>query len=118
MWNEEWELAVGSYSSLGVQDSYDCIIKKQVTFNFNLQVRIYVNKTQNRITFKIKVVYFLKLLTPEKMKLLGSTKRKTTNYKNGKKMPHSEIIEVLLVHCNTVNIYTFISNKPFDKFNS
>ena len=33
-----------------------------------------------------------------------------------KKMPHSEIIEVLLVHCNTVNIYTFIPNKPVDKF--
>ena len=33
-----------------------------------------------------------------------------------KKMPHLEIIEVLLVHCNTVNIYTFIPNKPFDKF--
>ena len=85
MSNEECELAGGSYSSLGIQDSYDYIIKKHETFTFNLQVRIYVNKTQNRITFKIKAVYFFELLTTGKMKLLGSTKSKTTNYKNGKK---------------------------------
>ena len=37
-------------------------------------------------------------------------------------MPHLEIAEVILVHCNTVNndyqqdsrvLYTFVSNKPF-----
>ena len=35
---------------------------------------IYVNKIENRITFKIKTGYYLELLTPESMKLLGSTK--------------------------------------------
>ena len=85
LWNEECELAGGSYSSSGIQDSYDYIIKKHETFTFNLQVRIYVNKTQNRITFQIKAVDLFELLTPEKMKTLGSTKSKTTNYKNGKK---------------------------------
>ena len=38
-------------------------------------VQIYVNKIENRVTFKIKNGYSLELLTPETMKLLGSTKR-------------------------------------------
>ena len=33
----------------------------------------YVNKIENRVTFKIKTGYYLELLTPETMKLLGST---------------------------------------------
>ena len=33
---------------------------------------------ENRITFKIKTGYYLKLLTPETIKLLGSTKSKIT----------------------------------------
>ena len=40
---------------------------------------IYVNKAGNRITFKInRIGYYLKLLTPETMRLLGSTKSKIT----------------------------------------
>ena len=31
---------------------------------------IYVNKIENRIIFKIKTGYYLKLLTPETMQLL------------------------------------------------
>ena len=37
------------------------------------------------------------------MKLLGSTKIKTTKNKNGENVPHLEITEVHLVHCNIVN---------------
>ena len=37
------------------------------------------------------------------MKLLVSTKSKITNYENGENIPHLEIIEVVLVHCNIVN---------------
>ena len=33
---------------------------------------------ENRITFKIKTGYYLEFLTPETMKLLESTKSKTT----------------------------------------
>ena len=56
------------------------------------------------------------------MKLLGSTKNKTTKDKNGENVPHLEITEVVLVHCNMVNndyqhdsrvLYTFVPNKPF-----
>ena len=55
------------------------------------------------------------------MKLLGSTKNKITKYKNGEKVPHLEIAEVVLVHCDIVNnnyqqdssvLYTFVWNKP------
>ena len=62
------------------------------------------------------------LLTPVTMKLLGSTKNKITKYKNGENVPHLEITEVILVHCNIVNnnyqqdsrvLYTSIPNKPF-----
>ena len=56
------------------------------------------------------------------MKLLGSIKSKITNDKNGKNLPHLEITEVILVHCNLVNndyqqdsriLYRFVPNKPF-----
>ena len=44
----------------------------------------YVNKIENRITLKIKAGYFLEHLTPETMKLLGSTKSKVTIIKTMK----------------------------------
>ena len=37
------------------------------------------------------------------MKLLGSTKSKITKGENGENVPHLEITEVVLVHCNIVN---------------
>ena len=45
----------------------------------NPSVRIYVNKLENRITFKIKTGYYLELLTPETMELLLYTKNKYDN---------------------------------------
>ena len=36
----------------------------------NFSIRVYVNKIENRITFKIKSGLYLKLLTPETKKLL------------------------------------------------
>ena len=56
------------------------------------------------------------------MKLLGGTENKITKDKNGENVLHLEITEVVLVHCNVVNIdyqqdsrvlYTFVPNKPF-----
>ena len=58
---------------------------------------IYVIKTENRITFKIKTGYYLELLTPKTMKLLERTKSKITKDEKGKNMHHLGIIEVLLV---------------------
>ena len=54
----------------------------------NPRIRIYVNKIETRITSKIKTGYYLKLLTPETMKLLGGTKDKITKDKNGKNVTH------------------------------
>ena len=56
------------------------------------------------------------------MKLLGSTKSKMTENENGENVPHLEITEVLLIHCNVVNntyqqnsrvLYTFVPSKSF-----
>ena len=81
-----------------------------------------MDKIENRITFKIKSGYYLELLTPNTMKLLGSTKSKITKNKNDKNVSNLEITEVVLVHCNIVNnnykrnsrvLYTFFPNKSF-----
>ena len=66
-------------------------------------IRIYRNKTENKITFKIKTGYNLELLTAETMKLLGSTKIKITKDENGENVPCLEITEVVLIHCSIVN---------------
>ena len=74
------------------------------------------------MTFKIKTGYYLESLTPETMKLLGSTKSKITKDKNGENVTYLEITEVVLIHCNVVNtsyqqnwrvLYTFVPNKSF-----
>ena len=64
----------------------------------NLPIRIYINKLENTITFKTKTRYYLELVTPETMKLLGSTKSKITKDENGENLLHLEITEVVLGH--------------------
>ena len=66
-------------------------LKKHGEKTDNPSIRIYVNKTENRIIFKFKTGYFLELLTPEKIKLLGSTKSKITKDKNSENVPQFEI---------------------------
>ena len=39
------------------------------------------------------------------MKLLGNTENKITKDKSVENIPHLEITEVVLVHCNIVNDY-------------
>ena len=57
----------------------------------NPSVKIYVNKIENRITFKIKNGCNLELLTLETMKLLTSTENNITKDNNGENVPHLEI---------------------------
>ena len=102
-WSEEFELPDGSYSVSDIQDYFEYILKKHSESVDNPSIRIYVNKIENRITFKIKSGYYLELLTPETMKLLGSTESKITKDKNCENVPHLEIVELVLVHCNLVN---------------
>ena len=55
----------GSYSVWDIQDYFGYIIKKHGEKTDNPQLRIYVNKIENRITFRIKTEYYLELLKPE-----------------------------------------------------
>ena len=121
-WSEEFNLPDGSYSITDIQNYFKYILKKHGENVDNPSIIIYINKTENRITFKIKSGYYLELLTPETMKLLRSTVSKINEDKNGENVPNLEVLEVVLVHCNLVNndyqqesriLYTFIPNKTF-----
>ena len=86
-WNEEFTLPDGSYSISDIQDYFEYIPKKhgqKIDKDKNKpSVKIYINKVENRITFKIKNGHTLELLTKETIKLLGSTENKITKDKNG-----------------------------------
>ena len=73
MWNDKFESLDGSYSVSDIQDYFEYIIKKHDRVTGNSPIRIFENKIENRIIFKIKTGYYLELLTPETMKLFGST---------------------------------------------
>ena len=53
-WSEEFKLPHGSYSASDIQDYFEYILKKHSESFDNPSIRIYVNKIENRITFKIK----------------------------------------------------------------
>ena len=72
--------------------------------------------------FKIKTGYNLELLTTEKMKLLGRTKKYVDSDKNSENEPKLESVEVVLEHCNLVKngyqhtskvLFGFVTNKEF-----
>ena len=95
-WNNEFELPDESYSISDIQDYFEYILKKHGEDSDKPSIRIYVNKIENRVTFKTKNGYSLELLTPETMKLLGSTKNKITKDKNGENVPHLDWFIVIL----------------------
>ena len=74
----EWWIWItdGSYSVSDIPDYFKYILKKDGENTNKPSVQIYVNKMENRITLKIKDGYSLEILTPEKIKLLGSTENK------------------------------------------
>ena len=98
-WDDKFELPDVSYSVSNIQDYFQYILKKHGEDTDKPSIQIYENKIENRVTFKIKNGYKRELLTPEKMKLLGSTENKITKDKNGESVPHLEITEAVLVHC-------------------
>ena len=88
----------------------------------NPPIKIYSNNNKNRTVFKTKTGYKLELLTPETMKLLGSTKNVADKDKNSENVPKLESVEVVLVHCNLVKndyqhaskvLFSFVPNKQF-----
>ena len=121
-WNDKFELPDGLYSVSDIQDYFEYILKKHGENTDKPSVQIYVNKIENRVTFKIKNGYSLELLMSETIKLLGSTESKIVKDKNSENVLHLEITEVVLVNCNIGNndyqqdwrvLYTFVPNKPF-----
>ena len=121
-WNDTFDLPDWSYFITDIQDYFKFIIKKHEALTKNPPVQIYPNKIKNRIVFKIKTGYKLELLTPETMKLLGSTKKDVDSDKNSENVPKLESVEVVLVHCNLVKndyqhtskvLFSFVPNKQF-----
>ena len=56
------------------------------------------------------------------MKLFGSAETKITKDKNDENVPHLEVVELVLIHCNLVNnyyqqdlriLFTFVSKNTF-----
>ena len=90
-WNDTFDLPDGSYSISDIQDYFEFIIKKHETLTENPPIQIYPNKIKNRIVFKIKTGNKLELLTPETMRLLGSTKKDVDSDKNSENVPKLEI---------------------------
>ena len=121
-WNDEFDLPDGSYSISDIQDYFEFIIKKDETLTENPSIQIYPNKIIKRIVFEVKTDNKLELLSPETMKLFGSTKKDVDNDKDGEDVPKPESVEVVLMRCNLVNnsyqkaskeLFTFVPNKQF-----
>ena len=61
-WSEEFKLPDVS----DIQDYFEYILKKHSESVDNQSIRMYVNRIENRITFKIKNGFYLEFLTPER----------------------------------------------------
>ena len=81
-----------------------------------------MQKCLNKIKNRIIDGYKLELLTPETIKLLGSTKEDVDQDNNGENVPKLEIVEAVFVYCNLVKndyqhtskvVFTFVPNKEF-----
>ena len=79
-----------------------------------LIIKRYENKIKNRIPSKINTGSYLEHLTPETMKLLGSTKNKITKDKNGENVSHFEVTGVVLIHCHI--LLTIIVSKMQESY--
>ena len=105
--------------NLSDETDFNVSSKKEKTVTDN--PRIYVNQIKNKITFRIKTKFYLELLTPETIKLLGSIKSKIIEKENCENVPPLEITEF---HCNIVKnsyqqnsrvSYIFVPRKQFDQ---
>ena len=60
-WNDKFELPDDSYSVSNIEDYFEYVLKKHGENIDKPSVQIYVNKIENRVTFKIKDGYSLEL---------------------------------------------------------
>ena len=56
-WNKEFELPDGSYSISDIQEYFEYILKKHRKKTINPSIRMYTNKTEKIILFRIKTGY-------------------------------------------------------------
>ena len=94
-WNDGFDLPDGSNSITDIQDYFKFTIK-----NMKLRLKIHPYKF---ISIELKIGLFLKLLSPEIMKLLGSLKKDADKDKDGEDVPKLESVEVILLQYNLVN---------------
>ena len=118
-WNDEFELPDGSYFVSDIQDYIGYTIKKHETLATIPPIHVYINRIDNELVSKTKDGFKLDLQTPETMKLFGSTKL-IDKTKNRQKVPSLEVVEVVLVQCNSADnqyqqksevLYTFTLHK-------
>ena len=85
----EWKIGISWWITFYIRhkDHFEYILKKHGKKTASPSVRTY--------TFKIKTGYYLRLLTPETMKLHRRTKYKITKDENGKSVLYLEITEVV-----------------------
>ena len=121
--NMEWRIWISWLIIFSIRHSrlFWVYHQKLKTVSDNPSIKLRLNKIENKM-FKTEAGYYLKLLTPETMKIFVSTKIKTTKDENGENVRHLKITEVVLTHCNIVNndyqqdsrvLYTFVPNKSF-----
>lgn len=79
-------------------------MKKDKKLTNKTPIEIYVNKNQNRDSFKNKGGYLSWAVDIRGYELLGSTEEKTTKDKNNENALRLESTEVALVHCNCNNV--------------
>ena len=96
-----------TYSVCDIQDYFEFIIKKHEALTENPPIQFYPNKIRSRIVFKVKTGYELELLSPEMMKLLGSTKKDVDKDKNGEDPPNNK---TLWRHRNDVSLYVPVTS--------
>ena len=94
-WNDTFDLLDDSYSIADIQDYFEFIIKKHETLTENLLAQIYQIIIKKRTVFKIKTNYKLELLTPETMRLLGSTKKALIKIKTPKTYQNQNLLKLL-----------------------
>ena len=82
IWITWWNIFCIRYSRL-----FWIYIKKAQRKIVDPSIRVYTNKIEKKIAFETKTRYYLGLLIPETMKLLGSTKSKITKNEDGKNVP-------------------------------
>ena len=70
---------------------------KYETLLTNFPIRIYINRINNRLVFKLKDVYKLESQLSETMKLFDNTKKLIYKTKNRENVLSLEVVEIALV---------------------